>query len=124
VVNDGVVLMDFINERAEGANDEAGQERAIIEGAQSRFRPVMLTTLTTFLGVAPIAFAQSLQAQFLVPMAAALAFGALGATAIQMLLVPALAALHFRAQRAWARRRQRRANEDARRAAPQGADNG
>jgi multidrug efflux pump subunit AcrB len=124
VVNDGVVLMDFINERAEGATDEAGQERAIIEGAQSRFRPVMLTTLTTFLGVAPIAFAQSLQAQFLVPMAAALAFGALGATAIQMLLVPALAALHFRAQRAWARRRQRRAHEDAQRVAPQGVDNG
>lgn len=57
----------------------------------------MLTTTTTFLRVAPIAFAQSLQAQFLVPMAAALAFGALVATVIQMVLAPALAKLQVSA---------------------------
>jgi hypothetical protein len=51
----------------------------------------MLTSLTTFLGVAPITFERSLQAQFLIPMAAALAFGIIFATVILMLVVPALA---------------------------------
>ncbi|MBC7168283.1 efflux RND transporter permease subunit [Phenylobacterium sp.] len=103
IVNDGVVLMDFINERLERGEDV---DQAVVEGTKSRFRPVMLTTTTTFLGVAPIAFAQSLQAQFLVPMAAALAFGALVATVIQMVLVPALAKLQVSAAM---RRREKKA---------------
>jgi len=62
---------------------------------KSRFRPILLTSLTTFLGVAPITFERSLQAQFLIPMAAALAFGIVFATIILMLVVPALATVQL-----------------------------
>jgi multidrug efflux pump subunit AcrB len=96
VVNDSLVMIDFINEKR-----IAGVEmrRAIIEGAQERFRPILLTSLTTFLGVAPLVLETSLQAQFLIPMAAALGFGILFATAILMLLIPSLAMVHFTAER-------------------------
>ncbi|MEM6646746.1 MAG: efflux RND transporter permease subunit [Bacteroidota bacterium] len=97
VVNDSLVMIDFINEKR--SNGMAMRE-AVIEGAQQRFRPIMLTSLTTFLGVAPIVFETSLQAQFLVPMAAALGFGIVFATFILMLLVPALAMLQWRGERA------------------------
>ena len=87
VVNDGLVMIDFINElHANGRT----MRQAIIEGAQARFRPILLTSLTTFLGIAPIIFERSLQAQFLIPMAASLGFGILFATTILMLLVPAI----------------------------------
>jgi multidrug efflux pump subunit AcrB len=92
VVNDSLVMMDFINElRLEGAS----MRDAIIEGAKRRFRPILLTSLTTFLGVAPLVLETSVQAQFLIPMAASLGFGILFATAILMLLVPALAWLEY-----------------------------
>jgi len=95
VVNDSLVMIDFVNEnRRKGMGDED----AIREGAKSRFRPIFLTSLTTFLGVAPITFERSLQAQFLIPMAAALAFGIIFATVILMLVVPALASVQFRVQ--------------------------
>ncbi|NQX95708.1 MAG: hypothetical protein HRT64_12460, partial [Erythrobacter sp.] len=55
---------------------------------------------TTFLGVAPITFETSRQAQFLIPMAASLGFGVLIGTALLMLVIPALAIVHFRARRA------------------------
>ncbi len=90
VVNDSLVMIDFINEQR--ANGAPPQE-AIINGAKMRFRPILLTSVTTFLGVSPLVFEQSLQAQFLIPMAASLGFGILFATAILMLLVPALAML-------------------------------
>jgi len=95
VVNGSLVMIDFINERrAEGARPR----EAIVAGAKARFRPILLTSITTFLGVAPLVFEQSLQAQFLIPMAASLGFGILFATAILMLLVPALAMLEHRAE--------------------------
>ena len=96
VVNDSLVMIDFINEeRARGA----APLDAIVDGAKKRFRPILLTSLTTFLGVAPLVFEQSLQAQFLIPMAASLGFGILFATAILLLLVPALATLEHRLER-------------------------
>ena len=102
VVNDSLVMIDFINEeRRNGMN----ARDAIIKGAKVRFRPIMLTSLTTFLGVAPLVFERSLQAQFLIPMAAALAFGILFATVILMLLVPALAMIQANAEAWWAERR-------------------
>jgi len=87
VVNDSLVLIDFINERRRSGVPMA---EAILQGAQVRFRPIMLTSLTTFLGVLPLILERSLQAQFLIPMAASLGFGILFATFILMLLVPAI----------------------------------
>ncbi len=92
VVNDSLVMLDFINEKAlEGMH----MRDAIIAGAKARFRPILLTSLTTFLGVFPLVLERSLQAQFLIPMAASLAFGIVFATAILMLLVPALAMIQY-----------------------------
>lgn len=88
VVNDSLVLINFVN-----ALHKAGtpMPQAIVEGAKRRFRPIMLTSVTTFLGVFPIIAERSTQAQFLVPMAATIAFGVLFATVITMITVPALA---------------------------------
>ena len=93
VVNDSLVMIDFINNRLR--RGMPGRE-AIIDGAKARFRPILLTSVTTFLGVAPLVFERSLQAQFLVPMAASLGFGILFATAVLMLIVPALTMVHHR----------------------------
>jgi multidrug efflux pump subunit AcrB len=85
VVNDNIVLIDAINEyRAQGKPIY----QAVLTAAHSRFRAVMLTTLTTFVGLAPLMGETSIQAQFLIPMAVSLAFGVLFATAITLILVP------------------------------------
>ena len=66
-------------------------EQGVKNAARSRFRAILLTSLTTFLGLAPIAiFETSLQAQLVVPMAASLAFGILFATVITLFLIPTL----------------------------------
>jgi len=86
VVNDSLVLVDFINqERAEGTP----LREAIETSGALRFRPIILTSLTTFAGLLPVLFETSLQAQFLIPMAVSLSFGVLFATFITLLLVPA-----------------------------------
>ena len=86
VVNDSLVLVDFINQERE----EGMPIREAIEKAGSlRFRPIILTSLTTFVGLLPVLFETSLQAQFLIPMAISLSFGVLFATFITLLLVPA-----------------------------------
>lgn len=85
VVNDSLVLVDFINKkRAEGMR----VIDAVLKAGASRFRPVMLTSLTTFIGLMPLLFEQSTQAQFLIPMAVSLGFGILFATFITLVLVP------------------------------------
>ncbi len=92
VVNDSLVMIDFINElKRKGETPR----NAIIQGAKARFRPIMLTSLTTFLGVAPLVFERSLQAQFLIPMAASLGFGIIAATGVLMLIVPSLAMVQY-----------------------------
>ena len=85
VVNDSLVLVDFINKKR-----QAGVElmEAVLIAGQSRFRPVMLTSLTTFFGLMPLLFEKSTQAQFLIPMATSLSFGILFATFITLILVP------------------------------------
>ena len=86
VVNDSLVLVDFINQRrAQGL----GLYEAVAQAGVARFRPVLLTSLTTFLGLLPLLFEKSLQAQFLIPMAISLGFGILFATLITLLMVPA-----------------------------------
>ncbi|NMP32297.1 efflux RND transporter permease subunit [Thalassotalea sp. M1531] len=85
VVNDSLVLVDFINKkRAQGMKT---LEAVLISG-QSRFRPVMLTSLTTFIGLMPLLFEKATQAQFLIPMAVSLGFGIIFATFITLILVP------------------------------------
>lgn len=87
VVNDSLVLVDYANKRrAEGYSPEAAIRAAGIR----RFRPVLLTTLTTFCGLAPMIFETSRQARFLIPMALSLGFGILFATVITLVLVPCL----------------------------------
>ncbi|GIC76963.1 efflux RND transporter permease subunit [Moritella sp. F3] len=87
VVNDNLVLIDYINEkRAKGES----LETAIASAGVRRFRPIILTSLTTFIGLVPIMSETSLQAQFLIPMAISLAFGVLFATLVSLLLVPAV----------------------------------
>jgi len=90
VVNDSLVLIDFINERHRSGLPLA---EAVVDAAKTRFRPILLTSLTTFLGVFPLIIERSIQAQFLVPMAVSLGFGILFATGIIMLVVPSLTML-------------------------------
>lgn len=85
VVNDSLVLVDFINRR-KLAGDSI--QNAVIRAGSARFRPIMLTSLTTFAGLLPLMFEQNVQAQFLIPMAVSLGFGILFATFITLLLVP------------------------------------
>ncbi len=87
VVNDSLVMVDFINRQFRAGTP---RRRAIVEAGASRFRPILLTSLTTFAGLTPLLLEKSLQAQFLIPMAISLAFGVLFATFITLLLVPCL----------------------------------
>ena len=93
VVNDSLVMMDFIDQKLREGDPP---RTAIIEGAKGRFRPIMLTSLTTFLGFTPLILERSIQAQFLIPFAASLGCGILFLTAILMMVVPALCTLHRR----------------------------
>ncbi len=88
VVNDSLILVDFVNrERATGVP----LTQAVKDAARARFRAILLTSMTTFLGLVPITiFETSLQAQLVIPMAASLAFGILFATVITLLLIPTL----------------------------------
>ncbi len=93
VINDSLMMIDFIDARLRSG---APVRTAIVEGAKERFRPIFLTSLTTFLGFAPLIFERSIQAQFLIPLGVSIGFGILFATAILMLIVPALAVVYFR----------------------------
>ena len=87
VVNDALVLIDFANrKRDEGASPHD----AVVAAGIQRFRPILLTTLTTFGGLVPMIFETSRQARFIIPMAISLGFGILFATLITLLLVPSL----------------------------------
>jgi multidrug efflux pump subunit AcrB len=86
VVNDSLVLVDFINKSIAKGGDLMD---AILNAGVARFRPVMLTSATTFIGLVPLLFEKSTQAQFLIPMAVSLGFGIIFATLITLILVPA-----------------------------------
>ena len=86
VVNDSLVLVDFINQkRREGM----GLKEAVLISGVRRFRPIFLTSITTFAGLMPLMLDRAIHAQFLKPMAVSLGFGILFATAITLLLIPA-----------------------------------
>jgi multidrug efflux pump subunit AcrB len=85
VVNSSLVLVDYINRRrASGIS----LVEAVREAAVARFRPILLTSLTTFVGLTPLMLEKSLQAKVLIPMAVSLAYGVIFATAITLLVVP------------------------------------
>ncbi len=88
VVNDSLIMVDFANRRRR--DGEVSAFDAIHQAGIRRFRPIMLTTATTFGGLTPIILETSLQAQYLIPMAISLGFGIVFATAIILLLVPCL----------------------------------
>lgn len=87
VINDALVLIDYANrKRREGM----APREAIVAAATRRLRPIMMTTLTTFLGLAPMILETSRQARFMIPMAISLGFGMIFATIILLILVPCL----------------------------------
>jgi len=87
VVNDSLLLIDQTNR-----NRRQGQPAtaAVIDAGRRRFRPILLTSLTTFFGLMPMIFETSIQAQFLIPMAISLGWGIMFATGITLVLIPAL----------------------------------
>ncbi len=93
IVNDSLVMIDSIDQRI---REGSTPREAIIEGAKSRFRPIMLTSVTTFLAFVPLILEPAIQAQYLVPFAASLGVGIMITTAILMLLLPALLAAFSR----------------------------
>lgn len=94
VVNDSIVLIDFINSRV---RDGASVSEAIQESGTRRFRPVLLTTITTIGGLTPILLEKSIQAQILIPMATSIAFGEMFATIVVLYLVPVSYSLYWSA---------------------------
>lgn len=87
VVNDSLVMIDFANRRRRSGDTP---HNAILASGIQRFRPILLTTLTTFGGLAPMILETSRQARFLIPMAISLGFGILFATFITLVMVPCL----------------------------------
>ncbi len=86
-VNDSLVMVTFVNRACEAG---ASVSRAAHEAGVVRFRPILLTSLTTFGGLTPLLLEKSMQARFLIPMATSLAFGVLFSTLITLLIVPCL----------------------------------
>jgi multidrug efflux pump subunit AcrB len=87
VINDSLLLIDFANQKRRNG---ASIFDSIMEAGQRRFRPILLTSLTTFFGLMPMILETSVQAQFLIPMAISLGFGIMFATGITLLLIPSL----------------------------------
>ena len=86
VINDSLVLVHYVNQKSKNSS----LIQAARDAGMARFRPILLTSLTTFVGLLPILFERSLQAQFLKPMAIAIGFGVLFATFITLIMVPCL----------------------------------
>ncbi len=84
-INDSLVMVDFINQRRRGGMDLF---EAVVQSGIRRFRPIFLTSTTTFVGLIPTIFDKSPEAQFLNPMAVSIGFGMLFGTFITLLLVP------------------------------------
>ena len=93
VVNNAIVLVVFYKQ-----NRDAGMElkQAMIEAGCQRLRPVVLSSLTTIVGLLPLLFEKSTQAQFLIPMAVTLIFGLAFSTVLVLFFIPAVLALYER----------------------------
>ncbi|MGB6318196.1 MAG: efflux RND transporter permease subunit [Litorimonas sp.] len=86
-VNDNLVLLDYVHKLRDRGMDGA---QALVEAGTRRFRPILLTSLTTFVGLMPLLTEQSLQAQWLIPIGISLAFGVFFALFVTLFFVPAL----------------------------------
>ncbi len=86
-VNDNLVLLDYVHRLRDNGMDGA---EALIEAGTRRFRPILLTSLTTFVGLLPLLTERSLQAQWLIPIGISLAFGVFFALFVTLFFVPAL----------------------------------
>jgi multidrug efflux pump subunit AcrB len=93
VVNDSIVLIDFINLRIDAG---LPLNEALMDAGRRRFRPVLLTSVTTIAGLTPMLTETSFQAQFLIPLAATLVFGLLVSTCLVLVLVPTYYAVYYR----------------------------
>ncbi len=100
VVNDNLVLVDYIRRRE---RDGLGPPEAVLDAAVNRFRPILLTTVTTFVGLLPIMAERSTTAEFLKPAVLSLAFGVLFALFVSLLMVPALYLVGWDWQQKWQR---------------------
>jgi multidrug efflux pump subunit AcrB len=89
-VNDNLVLVDYVNRLRDNG---VGAARALVEAGTERFRPIILTSLTTFVGLLPLLMAKSIQAQVLIPVAIGLSYGVLFALFVTLFFVPALYAI-------------------------------
>ncbi|WP_299263915.1 efflux RND transporter permease subunit [uncultured Psychrosphaera sp.] len=87
VINDSLVMTDYVNQKR---TQDFSIKDSVVEAGTARFRAILLTSITTFVGVLPIMFETSLQARFVVPMAAGLGFAVMYATVITLILVPCL----------------------------------
>jgi multidrug efflux pump subunit AcrB len=90
VINDNLVLIDYVNRRRD---EGAGAVQALVDGGVSRFRPILLTSVTTFVGILPLIAEKSVQAQFLKPMVVSLGAAVAFALFVSLLMVPALYAV-------------------------------
>jgi multidrug efflux pump subunit AcrB len=92
IVNDSLVLVEYCNRKQQAIQSDQDRHSFVMEAVQqagvARFRPVLLTSMTTFLGLMPLLFEKAVQAQFLIPMAVSLGFGILFGTVITLLMVP------------------------------------
>lgn len=85
IINDGIVMVDFINQARRSG---VGMIQAVLSAGPKRFRPIILTSATTFAGLMPLIFERSTTSQFLIPMAVSLGYGILFGTLITLFLVP------------------------------------
>ncbi len=92
LVNDSLVLVDFINTKIREGLDYF---EATVQGAKLRLRAILLTTITTVAGLTPMMFETSFQAKFLIPMAVTLTFGLVFATALTLIIVPAINMIYY-----------------------------
>ena len=90
VINDNLVMIDYVNRRRE---EGAGAVQALVDGGVSRFRPILLTSVTTFVGILPLLAEKSVQAQFLQPMIVSLGYAVAFALFVSLLMVPAMYAV-------------------------------
>jgi multidrug efflux pump subunit AcrB len=93
-----MVLIEGVNSRLESG---IPLFVALIEGGKRRFRPIIISTITTFVGLMPLILEKSMQAQFLIPMAISIAFGVLFATILTLILIPCLIAIMNDFRRLW-----------------------
>ncbi len=109
VVNDSIILVSFYKRLRESG---LGVNEALEEAAVQRVRAVLLTSLTTVAGLTPLLFETSLQAQFLIPMATAIAFGLMFSTLLILLVIPSMLSLYEHGAESWKRVKKERIKID------------